>query len=321
MLWGIHDLDEEIAVVQALRADPPALAKRSGRRRKVFSSALQQFSELLTASSRLGPTTSPIAMFYALTQAGRAITAAHCRGPGNRYEFSGHGLRTVARDPIAATTIVPDPTDHDAITVVAEATRSPIFTAPMTLGDLWGSLPQISQAEVLGAPPGRAVRLLEPNVMPPGSPPTSACLRMTQLEAADGAEALLRGYPRGRGVVEELHNRRFSDDQVIVYLQWFGVDGSARSLAEIHETYLGDGTFYLRPALPGQDDVPNILLTTWALLHALAALARYHPVEWSTALDLDSCGAAVPLRQALTALQRKMPRLVRHALTGSWNVD
>src|SRR5262245_19027923 len=122
----VHEAGAELARVQALRATPPALAQRTGRRRKVFGAALEQFAQLLDASSRVGPATSPLTLFYALAQGGRAIAAAHCSGPGNRYEFRGHGLKIVEEPAVGDTAVVPAPYDDrgDAISVVADSTAS-----------------------------------------------------------------------------------------------------------------------------------------------------------------------------------------------------
>jgi hypothetical protein len=61
-------------------------------------------------------------------------------------------------------------------------------------------------------------------------------------------------------------------------------------------------------------------MTTWALLLALSSVARYEPIMWSQALDLDSSAIAIPLRQTLSRLQITMPRLILHALTKSWAI-
>jgi hypothetical protein len=109
MLWGVGTVEEEIAHVQALRADPPALANGPGRRRKTFGYSLQQFGELLVASSRLEASSSPITLSYAMSQAGRAIAAAGCQGPGTRYEFHGHGLKITAGSTVGDTIVRPEP--------------------------------------------------------------------------------------------------------------------------------------------------------------------------------------------------------------------
>jgi hypothetical protein len=76
--------------IQALRADPPGRAS-SGARRSVFGASLEQWDALLQASADVVPAASPILLFYALSQAGRAVSAAHVQG--QPFRSRGHGLR------------------------------------------------------------------------------------------------------------------------------------------------------------------------------------------------------------------------------------
>jgi hypothetical protein len=61
--------------IQALRAEPTGLARESGSRRRVFGAALEQWDALLEASAEVVPDAAPILLFYALSQAGRALYA------------------------------------------------------------------------------------------------------------------------------------------------------------------------------------------------------------------------------------------------------
>lgn len=53
-----------------------ARVKDDPKRAAVFVSALEQAEELMRAATDVGPTASPLPLFYAVSQAGRAITAA-----------------------------------------------------------------------------------------------------------------------------------------------------------------------------------------------------------------------------------------------------
>jgi hypothetical protein len=87
--FGI-DSDLDRRRIQALRANPPGHA-HSGARRRIFGAALEQWDALLEASAEVVPAASPILLFYALSQAGRAISAAHITG--RQFQSRGHGLR------------------------------------------------------------------------------------------------------------------------------------------------------------------------------------------------------------------------------------
>jgi len=83
---------DALARVRALRANPPGLAATDPKRRAVFGAALEQFEQLLGAAEVSGPASAPLPLFYALSQAGRAIAAA--RLPDHqRWDFTGHGLK------------------------------------------------------------------------------------------------------------------------------------------------------------------------------------------------------------------------------------
>jgi hypothetical protein len=56
----------------------------------VFGAALQQFEELMDAAASVGYAARPLPLFYAISQAGRAIAAVHADDP---WELSGHGLK------------------------------------------------------------------------------------------------------------------------------------------------------------------------------------------------------------------------------------
>jgi len=74
------DSDIDRPRIQALRASPPGLAAQKGARRRVFGAALGQWDALLGASGAVVPAASPILLFYALSQAGRAVCAAYISG-------------------------------------------------------------------------------------------------------------------------------------------------------------------------------------------------------------------------------------------------
>lgn len=97
--------------IQALRAAPPRFATDSGARRRVFGAALGQWDALLGASAEVAPVASPILLFYALSQAGRAVCAANISG--QPWRSSSHGLKI--GDPgstIGETIVTPDGGPH-----------------------------------------------------------------------------------------------------------------------------------------------------------------------------------------------------------------
>ncbi len=74
-----------------------------------------------------------------------------------------------------------------------------------------------------------------------------------------------------------------------------------------------DGWCWLRPSA---DDIAlSWLLTWWTLLFGLSMLARYEPVGWATALDVESSELAVPLEELLDIALELVPELIIDELT------
>src|SRR4051794_15647421 len=88
------DSDRDRSRIQALRARPPGLAAVHKERRRVFGAALEQFEELWKAAGAVGPSVSPIPLYYALSQGSRAVAAVHV--PSGDWQASGHGLSVKA---------------------------------------------------------------------------------------------------------------------------------------------------------------------------------------------------------------------------------
>lgn len=76
-------------------------------RRRVFAAALEQAEQFLKAAEVVGFATRPVQLFYAVSQAGRAIAAARAREP---WRIVGHGASVKTRTKIGATTVETDTT-------------------------------------------------------------------------------------------------------------------------------------------------------------------------------------------------------------------
>ncbi len=69
------------------RSTPPGAAKNDPLASATYRAALEQFEELIRAAAAVGYQSRPLPLFYALSQAGRAIVAA--RGGADHQT---HGL-------------------------------------------------------------------------------------------------------------------------------------------------------------------------------------------------------------------------------------
>lgn len=90
---------------------------------------------------------------------------------------------------------------------------------------------------------------------------------------------------------------------------WRNADGTSRPVFLVTDSYLHPTSAWLIPMLSSGDTLPPILLW-WCLLQTLSSLARYHPAEWTAALDPDRSRWAVSIEKALRIGLDVVPRLV-----------
>jgi hypothetical protein len=302
--------------IQALRADPPGLAV-SGARRRVFGAALEQWDALLEASAEVVPAAAPILLFYALSQAGRAVCAARVGGPA--FRSRGHGLSI--SDPsggLGSTIVKPDGGANTSFAMFCHAAQSSALRAPTTLGALWAANPKLEVVAGLGDGDSRALEL---TLITSGETATRALIVGPVADGLPsdqaGAEAeltrRLAGYPGAADglVVSDPSPRVSRDGRPQVEVGWRGPDGTATAVELVAPGYGNPNSgAFLRPALNAAGDVLAPLPLWWATLLALSSLARYHPEEWSAGLARDRSQAAVPIEEALDIGREMLPWLL-----------
>jgi len=101
--------------IRLTRANQPGRARADVVRRQTYTAALEQFDELFVAAETIGPASRPLPLFYALSQAGRAIAAAYDEEPN----FDSHGLSWVAGDTVLTSRV--SPKSSGAFVTVARA--------------------------------------------------------------------------------------------------------------------------------------------------------------------------------------------------------
>ena len=331
-IFGVDSADDRLRI-RALRALPPGRA-RDDDRRGVFTAALGQFDELLDAAAAVGPASRPLPLYYALNQAGRAIAAALM--PADRpWRPILHGLSI--RDPegghLQSTPIIRQRGVCDerpgSFQVLAEATRA--FSAPSLapevaplakatmLANVWASIPLLDSPG-LGAGCPRALPLEFDTTSPA---PVFGQLRHLDWIPADEAwksrlhEYLAKTYPassEGLTVESVSHDEGHGAAAAQAELSWKSPDGTRRTVYTATSGYLTHKSRWLIPALSSGDTLPPILLW-WCLLQALSSLARYHPSEWTAALDPDRSQWAVSIEKVLRTGLDVVPRLVLQALS------
>ncbi|MFF3581296.1 YaaC family protein [Streptomyces mirabilis] len=71
---------------------------------------------------------------------------------------------------------------------------------------------------------------------------------------------------------------------------------------------------YLRPAFEPAKLPPSPLMSWWLLLYSFSMLARYEPLKWTDALDIDKSPDAAALEYAMDAALEVLPHLVLEGL-------
>jgi hypothetical protein len=319
---------ETFFFIRRTRADPPGRASEP-ERRGTYAMALEQFEELLGAAENASPAVRPLPLFYAVSQAGRAIAAADLP---DAWKLHGHGLVCSDLSPVSVLEleIAPRP-NRDAVVPdsfhgVTAATGSEAPSEPMRLGALWMALPEVCKliADVPTVAHWAEALLVLPNqdVMSPLWDATrvkASVLGARHPLGVSLAQELGR-YPNSEGVVTQ----RISDGStaathtplgLALDLSWpaekADMAGRQNTLDRIVPTAPG-GDRWWRPLISGA--AMNDLMMWWALLFGLSMLARYEPAGWNEMLDLDEGPLASHLIRLMDAAVDVVPWLVLQVL-------
>ncbi len=322
--------------LRLLRSAPPHLAARFEPRARVLAAALEQAEQLARSAETVGTAAQPLPLFYAMSQAGRAITAAHLP---ERWELTSHGLRwpgaAASSTGILHRIVEPRPGSASSYHRVAEAVRSSAITAPVQLGAVWSAIPELA----LPALPER-----EPDWLPPLSlqMPSEgyAPMMMTgvvalvhglpDIDTAAAIEAHLEHYPTacdGRVDVLPSEPPRVMTESLpwlpdpLPRILWEGasatVQDRAATLDRVAPPCRSRTERYALPRLSTGDHL-SVLMLWWTLLFGLSNLARHEPAVWTAALDLNKSPLAVPIESALSEALDSLPHLVLEALVGGF---
>jgi hypothetical protein len=136
--------------IRALRAAPTGMAAKDPARKATFLAALRQAEELAKAADAADYAARPLPLFYALSQAGRAIAAAHLPGSG---QLNGHGLGLSLGGrgeemPAAEMRKPRGQRKNGAFQDVALAIGSHPLAGPARLGALWSANPDLRDVPV-----------------------------------------------------------------------------------------------------------------------------------------------------------------------------
>jgi len=315
--------------LRASLAGPPGAASGDEERAEVYRAALRQFEELLSAAEATGYAARPLPLFYALSQAGRAVVA--CRG-GNLPASHGLTVRTrdlATADPLAWTV---SPKGNGEFQAVADATGSPHLLEPAALGKLMASLPELSRpllrdnawrralyVERLSDGPGTVLHgylwLRVGLAIEPEEADSATAIREL-LQSYPSVETAEYGFPQLGGVRDAIiRSQTAGGESVWLLVRSRDPDTPPeKALDAFAPQYRWVGRRWLRPSFSGHGAPPSPLMTWWALLFALSMLARYHPAEWARALDRQGSAVATELERAMDVAMDALPQLILDAV-------
>jgi len=314
-----------------------------------YRAALEQAEQLMKATASTGPAAQPLALFYALSQFGRAIAAAALSLDTSTREFQlkGHGVKvtnldSADKDGVAKVTVTGDPRiarspkQDGAFVKVAKALTASPMREVRSLGQVLGWIPQSNEFSLRGRedPPEPILTVMsfypadggsqvvtisglpfdllagEPSPNNPGG------VVPRRLEPGDQrvADTLAR-YPSLRGWA-------WLDSTIPARVNLSGLGSwdanvcfpttAGRSAVRDHAT-LYRGEFFAFPSV--EDGLPvHPFLAWWQVLISLSMLARYQPNEWFTLIDVDRHEDAVPIESMLTFCQNALPDLALRAI-------
>lgn len=318
--------------LRSSRATPPALAETRSDRAEVYRAALQQFDELISAAETAGVAARPIPLFYAVSQAGRAITAAH-RGADD-WRHRGHGLRLRNAELALEATIAVDGSPTSSFEVVRQTTNSSALSGAVQLGALVMGLPESADLAIHDVRWPPALRVFEHplgvDTLTRYTLDVDVVLSPNQVEPArwnDSVREALAHYPTAGGWSSGTHPFDSGDDilhgttgSTSAHIRWAvgpTMEERETTLALLAPDYRFAGERWLRPSL--NHETPALLaplMTWWVLLYGFSMLARYHPDAWVAMLDIDRNPWAIAVENALDAALDAVPHLVRDAVIG-----
>ena len=318
--------------LRALRHAPPGYAGQ-GARRTMFQSSLEQCEQFLAAASDTGYATRPVQLFYALSQAGRAIVAASPRVGNQAWRVSGHGL-TACTSPVAAADVTVTAAKAGLYPAVASAMGAEALVPdePVALRELWPVLPETADV------PLTAGAMLPALIFSQDSWPEEDAFVRADIDWIPRQVHDLSGQDRARVQAHldsypALRSSRLRRSQPMGGLDWrsekrgMGLsvewrDSTPLALADaktledlaVARYRSADDTF-VTPAIGSMATGLHPFLALWAVMLALSSLARYEPATWSKMIDIDQSAEANPIEHLLEETIASVPAAVLYLLT------
>jgi hypothetical protein len=329
--------------LRALRHDPPGYAKQGGRR-AMFQSSLEQREQFLAAAGDTGYATRPVQLFYALSQAGRAIVAASPRVGNQAWKVSGHGLTADTSAAVAAdVTVTATKTGLFPAVASALGVQALVPGEAAVLRELWPLLPETADVPLVANAMLPAL-LFCPSRYNEDSTFSSAEIDWVPRQVHDQYSrdlvrlkehldhypalrdsTLCESYIRGGSLFEWLPTGRVdwrtAGPGMGLRVKWAHGEmplefPDHKTLGELGVAcYRSADDLIVTPAIGSMTVGLHPLLALWAVLLALSSLARYEPVAWAKMIDIDRSAEANPIEHLLEEALESIPAAVLYLLT------
>ncbi|WP_146754690.1 YaaC family protein [Micromonospora noduli] len=329
-------------MLRSLRHDPPGWA-RKGERKLVFGSALEQAEQLFAAARVVTPATSPLLLFYGLSQAGRAVAAsATGKENANRWRLAGHGVTNEQPTGLNAATIAALKVrnqESGAFTQVADILNAASLPDPVSLGNLWCLLPESGRFPLPGMGDARPIDISLTSYETSGDSTVTATVPVPVglINRADmvpdfsglganwdekraGIRDFLAQFPSLQGwqftseAGQPIEVRGYGAEITQVNIQWDKpAELEAKDALLRHATgYRGAHLAF--PAIGTDPRAPHPFLLWWAILYVLSKLARYEPSTWASLTSISSSSAAAPIEHVLRESMAILPELIHRTI-------
>ncbi|WP_156144193.1 YaaC family protein [Sinomonas humi] len=286
----------------------------------MFVSALEQAEQQFEAAENVGYESRSLNLYYGLSQAGRAVSAALTPDdPKVSPEVRKHGLRVLRLDDVKAdglleTEVRGEGGSGTSFGRLAWLLDSDPLEAALPLSAAWNMILEVPRGSLL---PGHPVPLSVSPAYDPAAPLLRSkhqfTIPLSPQAAVDGAASMKLLYP---DLAPGLLCTTTGNGQHID-----GSSGERTDLAlfelEDFESQLRDyrQSTVLMPACgPGRKPL-DPLLAWWVLLYALSMVTRYKPVAWTQAVDVNTSRQAVPLETVLSKASEALPDMILSLLT------
>jgi hypothetical protein len=309
---------------------------RKGERRDLYQASLEQSEQFMRAAEDADYATRPVHLFYALSQASRALVAASPLIGHHEWRVQGHGLSSNTNSKtLGEVTVEPDK-DGLFVSLAQALGVKPLAAGETTpLSVLWPVIPETLHTPLDGEATHSGLLFYADGILPAG-PHRSATvywLRKPAVEAhgqdVASFQQFLAGYPSLRAATAQLdpYGKPLIQD----------VDGVFRVLLEWDErrlatplltddprsveamTYDGSDDWVVTPAVGSMTSPLHPMLAWWAVLLALSTLARYEPATWSQMININSSGVASSVEHLLDQALKKIPAMVAAGLEGMFD--